>query len=131
MEETANTDLLFLELRQKLQSGLLFIGSDVIGDGADVKIESKPESILNIQTRDRSFEVTLAPGVSLVETQKQKSPANSEQGSHYRLRLKVEHPSDPSLTMMMEVQVVNVSLSCLIRAVSGIRAATERPGLRA
>ncbi|XP_073781072.1 E3 ubiquitin-protein ligase E3D isoform X1 [Danio rerio] len=105
MEETANTDVLFIELRQKLQSGLLFIRSDVIGDGADVKIESKPDSILNIQTPDSSFQVTLTPGVSLVEAQKQKSPANSEQGSHYRLRLKVEQPTESPCSVIGQLRV--------------------------
>ncbi|XP_051722049.1 E3 ubiquitin-protein ligase E3D isoform X2 [Ctenopharyngodon idella] len=113
MEETAKQDLVFLELRQKLQSGLLFIRSDIVRDGADVEIESKQDSILNIQTADWTYQVHLTSGVSLVETLCQKSPGSTEHGSHFRLRLRVDQPSEAPCSVIGELQVkVTYSFLC-------------------
>ncbi|TRY93661.1 hypothetical protein DNTS_001117 [Danionella cerebrum] len=89
MAETAQPDVIFLELREKLQSGLLFIRKDV--DCGDVSIESDKKSVLSIQTPLRRFQLNLTPGVTLLESKK--NPENSEHGSNFHLRLKVEQPS--------------------------------------
>ncbi|XP_043118022.1 E3 ubiquitin-protein ligase E3D [Puntigrus tetrazona] len=115
MEETAQQDLFFLELRQKLQSGLLFIRSDVVRDDADVKIESKQESILSVQTPDRSYRVKLTPGVSLVETSCQKSPGDAPHGAHFRLRLKVERHTEAPCSVIGQLRV-NVKYSFLCQS---------------
>ncbi|KAK2903484.1 hypothetical protein QQF64_009412 [Cirrhinus molitorella] len=115
MEETTQQHLVFLELRQKLQSGILFVRSDVVRDDAEVKIESKQDSILSIQTPDKTYQVNLTPGVSLVETSCQKSPGNTEHGSHFRLRLKVEQPSEAPCSVIGQLQV-NVTYSFLCQS---------------
>ncbi|KAK7157217.1 hypothetical protein R3I93_008634 [Phoxinus phoxinus] len=113
MEETAKQDLVFLELRRKLQSGLLFISSDIARDAADVKVESKHDSLLNIQTADGSYQVNLTPGVSLVETSCQTSPGSSEHGSHFRLRLRVEQESEAPCSVIGRLRVnVTYSFQC-------------------
>ncbi|XP_050988336.1 E3 ubiquitin-protein ligase E3D isoform X2 [Labeo rohita] len=113
MEETAQQDLVFLELRQKLQSGILFVRSDVVRDDADVKVESKQDSILSIQTPDGTYQVNLTPGVRLVETTCQKSPGNNERGSHFRLRLKVEETSEFPCSVIGQLRVsVTYSFLC-------------------
>lgn len=115
MEETAQQDLVFLELRQKLQSGLLFIRSDVVRDDADVKIESKQDSLLSIQTPVRTYQVKLTPGVSLLETSCQRSPGDTQHGSHFRLRLKVEQPTEAPCSVIGQLRV-NVTFSFLCQS---------------
>lgn len=114
MEETAKQDLVFLELRRKLQSGILFISSDIARNVADVKVESKQDSLLNIQTVDGSYQVNLTPGVSLVETSCQNSPGSSEHGSHFRLRLRVmEQESEAPCSVIGRLRVnVTYSFQC-------------------
>ncbi|XP_016098262.1 E3 ubiquitin-protein ligase E3D isoform X1 [Sinocyclocheilus grahami] len=113
MEETAQQDLVFLELRQKLQSGLVFIRSDAVRDDADVKIESKQGSVLSVQTPDRTYRVKLAPAVSLLETSCQRSPGNTQHGSHFRLRLKVEQPTEAPCSVIGQLRVdVTYSFLC-------------------
>ncbi|KAK7147916.1 hypothetical protein R3I94_010440 [Phoxinus phoxinus] len=113
MEETAKQDFVFLELRRKLQSGLLFISSDIARDAADVKVESKHDSLLDIQTADGSYQVNLTPGVSLVETSCQTSPGSSEHGSHFRLRLQVEQESEAPCSVIGRLRVnVTYSFQC-------------------
>ncbi|XDV39696.1 hypothetical protein PO909_008897, partial [Leuciscus waleckii] len=113
MEETAKQDLVFLELRRKLQSGILFVRGDIARDGADVKVESKHDSLLNIQTADGSYQVNLTPGVSLVETSCQKSPGSSEHTSHFRLRLRVEPESEAPCSVIGRLRVnVTYSFQC-------------------
>ncbi|XP_067305420.1 E3 ubiquitin-protein ligase E3D isoform X2 [Pseudorasbora parva] len=118
MEETAKQDLVFLELRQKLQSGLLFIRGD-IGDGADVKIESKRASTLNIQTADGTYQVNLTPGVNLVETACQKSPGSTDHESHFRLRLRVEQQSEAPCSVIGRLQA-NVTYSFLCQSCGSV-----------
>ncbi|XP_039507291.1 E3 ubiquitin-protein ligase E3D isoform X2 [Pimephales promelas] len=113
MEETAKQDLVFLELRRKLQSGTLFISGDIARDGADVKVESRHDSLLNIQTADGSYQVKLTPGVSLVETLLQRSPGSCERGSHFRLRLRVEQESEAPQSVIGRLRVkVTYSFQC-------------------
>uniref|UniRef100_A0A673KYP5 E3 ubiquitin-protein ligase E3D n=1 Tax=Sinocyclocheilus rhinocerous TaxID=307959 RepID=A0A673KYP5_9TELE len=115
MEETAHQDLIFLELRGKLQTGLLFIRSDVVRDDADVQIESKQDSVLSVQTPDRTYQVKLTPAVSLVETSCQRSPGNTQHGSHFRLRLKVEQPTEAPCSVIGQLRV-NVTYSFLCQS---------------
>ncbi|XP_056114218.1 E3 ubiquitin-protein ligase E3D isoform X2 [Rhinichthys klamathensis goyatoka] len=113
MEDTAKQDLVFLELRRKLQSGILFISGDIAREGADVKVESQHDSLLNIQTADGSYQVNLTPGVSLVETSRQRSPGFSERGSHFRLRLRVEQESEAPRSVIGRLRVnVTYSFQC-------------------
>lgn len=77
------------------------LSSDVVRDDADVKIESKQDSLLSIQTPVRTYQVKLTPGVSLLETSCQRSPGDTQHGSHFRLRLKVEQPTGTRWSLPM------------------------------
>nr|XP_055066802.1 E3 ubiquitin-protein ligase E3D isoform X1 [Misgurnus anguillicaudatus] len=103
--EVTQQDSIFLELRQKLQSGLLFIRSDISRDGTDVKIESKEESTINIQTPDWTYQVNLTPGVSLVEGSCQKSPGITEHGCHIRLRVQVDQLTEDSSSVIGQLKI--------------------------
>ncbi|RXN15720.1 E3 ubiquitin- ligase E3D [Labeo rohita] len=99
----------------KLYREVLFcpLSSDVVRDDADVKVESKQDSILSIQTPDGTYQVNLTPGVRLVETTCQKSPGNNERGSHFRLRLKVEETSEFPCSVIGQLRVsVTYSFLC-------------------
>lgn len=105
MEEITQQDIIFLELRQKLQRGILFIRRDIAGDGTDVKIESREGSILNIQTPERTYQVMVKPGVSLVEASCQKSPEITEHGSHIRLCVRVDQPLENASSVIGQLKV--------------------------
>ncbi|XP_076827714.1 E3 ubiquitin-protein ligase E3D isoform X2 [Brachyhypopomus gauderio] len=95
MESTKQQDLIFLELRQRLQSGLLVIRSDAFEDKAEVNVTSG-DSAIDIHIPDGGYQVKLIPGVSLVEGSWQKSPELNADGLHVRLRLRVDQPSEAS-----------------------------------
>ncbi|XP_052002716.1 E3 ubiquitin-protein ligase E3D isoform X2 [Xyrauchen texanus] len=124
MEELEQQDIVFLELRQKLQSGLLFIRSDIVQNGADVKLESREESTLNIRTPERTYQVNLTPGVSLVEASCQKSPGVTEHGSHFRLRLNVEQPLDTPSSVIGRLKVKETN--CFLCQSCGSRVLQDR-----
>lgn len=105
MEKTAQQDLVFLELRQKLQSGLLFIRSDAVRDDADVRVEGKADSLLSVQTPARSYEVHLPSGVSLEETWSQRSPEQTQHESQFRLRLRVERLTEAPCSVIGQLRV--------------------------
>ncbi|XP_016342371.1 E3 ubiquitin-protein ligase E3D-like [Sinocyclocheilus anshuiensis] len=89
--------------------------SDVVRDDADVQIESKQDSILSVQTPDRTYQVKLTPAVSLLETSCQRSPGNTQHGSHFRLRLKVEQPTEAPCSVIGQLRV-NVTYSFLCQS---------------
>uniref|UniRef100_A0A672S900 E3 ubiquitin-protein ligase E3D n=1 Tax=Sinocyclocheilus grahami TaxID=75366 RepID=A0A672S900_SINGR len=89
--------------------------SDVVRDDADVQIESKQDSVLSVQTPDRTYQMKLTPAVSLVETSCQRSPGNTQHGSHFRLRLKVEQPTEAPCSVIGQLRV-NVTYSFLCQS---------------
>ncbi|XP_026858722.2 E3 ubiquitin-protein ligase E3D isoform X1 [Electrophorus electricus] len=93
MEGTEKQDLIFLELRQRLQSGLLIIRSDAFEDKAEVNVTSR-DSAIEIHVPDGGYLVKLKPGVSLVEGSWHKSQQLNADGLHVRLHLRVDQPSE-------------------------------------
>ncbi|XP_056617684.1 E3 ubiquitin-protein ligase E3D isoform X1 [Triplophysa dalaica] len=104
MEEISKQDILFLELRQKLQRGILFIRTDIAGVGTDVKIESREDSILNIQTPERIYQMML-PGVRLVDASCQRIPEITEHGSHIRLCVRFNQPLENASSVIGQLKV--------------------------
>ncbi|MCJ8728161.1 hypothetical protein PDJAM_G00001130 [Pangasius djambal] len=93
MEASKKQDVVFLELRERLQSGLLIIRTDVVKDTSEVNVSSG-DSALKIHIPDGIYEVKLPPEVSLVEGSCQKSPELNVDGLHVRVRLKVGQCSE-------------------------------------
>ncbi|XP_053539156.1 E3 ubiquitin-protein ligase E3D [Ictalurus punctatus] len=91
MEASKNQGVVFLELRERLQSGLLIIRPDV--DASEVNVSSG-DSALKIHVPDAIYEVKLPPKVSLVEGSCRKSPELNVDGLHVRVRLKVDQCSE-------------------------------------
>ncbi|XP_037129847.1 E3 ubiquitin-protein ligase E3D [Syngnathus acus] len=82
----------FLELRKRLQSGLLIIGKDVAGNPADVFVTGG-DSSLNIRTPTSEVTLILPPGVSYVDESCILTPGGEscEEELHFRLRISVSH----------------------------------------
>ncbi|KAI7789423.1 putative E3 ubiquitin-protein ligase E3D [Triplophysa rosa] len=77
---------------------------DIAGVGTDVKIESREDSILNIQTPERIYQMML-PGVRLVEASCQKIPEITEHGSHIRLCVQVNQPLENASSVIGQLKV--------------------------
>lgn len=92
MEMPANTHGVgvFLELRKRLQSGLLIVGKDVAGSPADVVVMGG-DSSLCIRTPRGELSPTLPPGVAFEEGSCIPTPAGESCGEelHFRLRISV------------------------------------------
>ncbi|KAI5606591.1 E3 ubiquitin-protein ligase E3D [Silurus asotus] len=88
MEASTKQDLVFVELRERLQSGLFIVRTDVVKDKSEVSVTSG-DSALKIHIPDGIYEVKLPPEVSLVERSCPKSPELNADGLHVRVRLKV------------------------------------------
>ncbi|XP_060778286.1 E3 ubiquitin-protein ligase E3D isoform X2 [Neoarius graeffei] len=93
MEASKKQEVIFLELRERLQSGLLIIRTDVVKDTSGVNVSSG-DLALKIHIPDGIYEVKLPPEVSLVEGSCQTSPELNEEELHVRVRLKVGQCSE-------------------------------------
>uniref|UniRef100_A0AAY4AAW1 E3 ubiquitin-protein ligase E3D n=1 Tax=Denticeps clupeoides TaxID=299321 RepID=A0AAY4AAW1_9TELE len=80
---------MFIELRQRLQSGVLILRGDVAGCSAGIKVSSGTSS-LQVHTARGVRRVELPPGVSVVEEPHRPAPAAAGGELHVRLRLKVD-----------------------------------------
>ncbi|CAK6954231.1 E3 ubiquitin-protein ligase E3D [Scomber scombrus] len=80
----------FLELRKRLQSGLLIVGKDIAGSPADVGVTGG-DSSLCIRTPRGELSPILPPGVSFEEGSCIPTPAGESCGEelHFRLRINV------------------------------------------
>ncbi|XP_039972595.1 E3 ubiquitin-protein ligase E3D [Xiphias gladius] len=85
----------FLELRKRLQSGLLIVGKDVARSPADVVVTGS-DSSLHIRTPRGELSLTLPAGVTLEQGSCIPTPAGESGGEelHYRLRINVARSSD-------------------------------------
>ncbi|XP_076593533.1 E3 ubiquitin-protein ligase E3D isoform X1 [Chaetodon auriga] len=85
----------FLELRKRLQSGLLIVGKDVARSPADVVVTGG-ESSLHIRTPRGELSLTLPAGVTLEQGSCIPTPAGESCGEelHFRLRISVTRSSD-------------------------------------
>ncbi|KAG7240621.1 hypothetical protein INR49_026676 [Caranx melampygus] len=88
----------FLELRKKLQSGLLIVGKDVARNPADVTVTGG-DSSLHIRTPQGELTLTLPAGVTLEQGSCIPTPAGASCGEelHYRLRINVAQGSDEGI----------------------------------
>ncbi|XP_062848184.1 E3 ubiquitin-protein ligase E3D [Trichomycterus rosablanca] len=92
MEKITNQELIFVELRQRLQSGLLIIRSDIVKDGVEVNVAGEERSF-KIILPDAVCEVKLPQMISLAEWS---FPKLNDDGLYIRLRLKVDQFSEAS-----------------------------------
>ncbi|KAM6935257.1 E3 ubiquitin-protein ligase E3D [Lycodopsis pacificus] len=85
----------FLELRKRLQSGLLIVGKDVATSPADVVVTGG-ESSLHIQTPRGQLSLTLPAGVSFEQGSCAPTSAGDSRGEelHFRLRIGVTPSPD-------------------------------------
>lgn len=85
----------FLELRKRLQTGLLIVGKDVAKSPADVAVTGG-ESSLSIQTPRGELSLMLPAGVTFEQGSCVPTPAGEscEEELHFRLRISVTHSAD-------------------------------------
>ncbi|XP_072249441.1 E3 ubiquitin-protein ligase E3D [Leuresthes tenuis] len=85
----------FLELRKRLQSGLLIVGKNVAKDPADVVV-SGGESALHVRTPRGELSLTLPAGVTFEQGSCIPTPAgeSSEDELHFRLQITVGRSPD-------------------------------------
>lgn len=92
----------FLELRKRLQSGLLIVGKDVAQTPADVAVTSG-DSSLHIRTPRGVLYLTLPAGVAFEQGSCIPTPAGESCGEelHFRLRISVERSTDEDSSASM------------------------------
>lgn len=85
----------FLELRRRLQTGLLIVGKDVAKSSADVVVTGG-ESCLQVRTPGGELSVTLPAGVTLEPGSCIPTPAGESCGEelHFRLRINIGRSTD-------------------------------------
>uniref|UniRef100_UPI0037E8CBFD E3 ubiquitin-protein ligase E3D n=1 Tax=Semicossyphus pulcher TaxID=241346 RepID=UPI0037E8CBFD len=93
----------FLELRKRLQSGLIIVGNDVAKAPADVVVTGG-ESSLHIQTPRGELSLTLPAGVTFEQGSCIPTPAGESCGEelHFRLRISVASSTDQEPDSVME-----------------------------
>ncbi|KAM7382491.1 hypothetical protein PAMP_002218 [Pampus punctatissimus] len=98
----------FLELRKRLQSGLLIVGKDVAGSSADVVVTGG-ESSLCVRTPRSELSPILPPGVSFKEGSCIPTAAGESCGEelHFRLRISIaqNRNEEASHTVMETLRV--------------------------
>ncbi|KAJ8411491.1 hypothetical protein AAFF_G00162990 [Aldrovandia affinis] len=104
MEETHTQAGVFLELRQRLQSGLLVLRADVVGDHSEVTVSGGDASI-RIATPSGALCVELPPGVALVEGSCREASRAPGEGLHLRLRLQVDKHTETPGTVVTKMRV--------------------------
>ncbi|XP_037641523.1 E3 ubiquitin-protein ligase E3D [Sebastes umbrosus] len=85
----------FLELRKRLQTGLLIVGKDVATGPADVVVTGG-DSSLHIRTPRGELSLTLPAGVAFEQGSCVPTPAGESRGEelHFRLRISVTRSTD-------------------------------------
>ncbi|XP_030606203.1 E3 ubiquitin-protein ligase E3D isoform X2 [Archocentrus centrarchus] len=93
----------FLELRKRLQSGLLIVGKDVAKTPADVAVTSG-DSSLHVRTPRGELCLTLPAGVTYEQGSCIPTPAGECCGEelHFRLRISVERSTDEASASMIK-----------------------------
>ncbi|XP_068426483.1 E3 ubiquitin-protein ligase E3D [Clinocottus analis] len=94
----------FLELRKRLESGLLIVGKDVASSPADVVVTGG-ESSLHIKTPRGELSLTLPAGVNYERGSCIPTPAGESCGEelHFRLRIGVSrHPDEEASDSVMQ-----------------------------
>ncbi|XP_037533244.1 E3 ubiquitin-protein ligase E3D [Nematolebias whitei] len=85
----------FLELRKRLQSGLLIVGKEVARGAADVEVTSRESSLL-VRTPRGDVSLTLPAGVTFEQGSCLHTPGGEAGGEelHFRLRIAVERRTE-------------------------------------
>ncbi|KAL4657445.1 E3 ubiquitin-protein ligase E3D isoform X2 [Arapaima gigas] len=104
MEEKQTQAKLFIELRQRLKSGLLILRSDVTGNIAEVEVSGDDASLL-IKTPTEVLHVLLPPGVTLLQGSCSGAPGAAGEGLHLRLRLHVDQQTEPPGSILGRLRV--------------------------
>ncbi|XP_045574277.1 E3 ubiquitin-protein ligase E3D isoform X2 [Salmo salar] len=115
----------FIELRKRLQSGLLVLRRDVAKSYAEVRVTGG-DSSLHIRTPRGLLIVELPAGVSLVEGSCREAPGTGDE-IHFRMRLNVDQHTDDTgaLGSVMERLLVQESY-CFHCQSCGTRVLEER-----
>lgn len=93
---------MFLELRKRLQSGLLVLGSEVADSPAEVKV-TPGESSIQVQTARGRLCLELPPGVSVTQGSCVLTSGEPGEELHYRMRINVDQSiNEESRTGVME-----------------------------
>ncbi|KAG5271228.1 hypothetical protein AALO_G00177320 [Alosa alosa] len=105
MEESGKQHEIFVELRQRLESGLLILRKDIAQCPTEVKVDSSNSSLL-IQTPRGLRCAELPPGVRVVQGSCQPTPTgDGGEGLHFRLRLSVDQPAEAQGSVIERLQV--------------------------
>ncbi|PWA32374.1 hypothetical protein CCH79_00012032 [Gambusia affinis] len=94
----------FLELRKRLQSGLLVVGTNVAAGPADVAISSGGHSSLLVRTPRGDLSLSLPAGVAVKTGSCIHTPVGEPGGGelHFRLRITIERNEREGPASMME-----------------------------
>ncbi|XP_030640806.1 E3 ubiquitin-protein ligase E3D [Chanos chanos] len=124
MEDSENQYSIFLELRQRLQSGLLIIRNDVAKSSTNLKVSFK-DSALDIHTPTGTRHVELPRGISLAGGSCPE-PSGTEEGDglHFRLRLRVNKLSDARGSVFEKLRATESY--CFLCQACGSRVLMER-----
>ncbi|CAB1333637.1 unnamed protein product [Coregonus sp. 'balchen'] len=115
----------FLELRKRLQSGLLVLRRDVAKSYAEVSVTGG-DSSLHIRTPRGLLIVELPAGVSLVEGSCRDAPGAGDE-MHFRMRLKVDQHTDDTGALGSVMERLQVQESYCFHCQScGTRVLEER-----
>ncbi|XP_055759292.1 E3 ubiquitin-protein ligase E3D [Salvelinus fontinalis] len=125
MGENAKGAGVFLELRKRLQSGLLVLWRDVAKSYAEVRVTGG-DSSLHVRTPRGLLIVELPAGVSLVEGSCREAPERGDE-IHFRMRLKVDQHTDDTETPGSVLERLQVGESYCFHCQScGTRVLEER-----
>uniref|UniRef100_A0A096LTY3 E3 ubiquitin-protein ligase E3D n=1 Tax=Poecilia formosa TaxID=48698 RepID=A0A096LTY3_POEFO len=94
----------FLELRKRLQSGLLVVGTNVAGGPADVAVSVGGDSSLLVRTPRGELSLALPAGVAFETGSCIHTPVGEPSGEelHFRLRITTERSKQEGPASMME-----------------------------
>ncbi|XP_067094531.1 E3 ubiquitin-protein ligase E3D [Osmerus mordax] len=84
---------IFLELRKRLQSGLLVLGSEVAGSPAEARVTAG-ESCLLIHTARGLLSLKLPPGISVTQDSFVQTSGQPGEELHFRMRITIDQNID-------------------------------------
>ncbi|XP_048881416.1 E3 ubiquitin-protein ligase E3D isoform X2 [Brienomyrus brachyistius] len=111
MAEVQKQARVFLELRQRLKSGLVVLRADVAGDPADVSVSAGEASLL-IKTSRELLCTLLPPGVTLVPGSCRVAHTTTGDGLHLRLRLEVDQHTEVPRSVFAKLRVQQSHAFC-------------------
>nr|XP_015212095.1 PREDICTED: E3 ubiquitin-protein ligase E3D isoform X2 [Lepisosteus oculatus] len=105
MDKTENQSGFFLELRTRLQSGLLVLSKDLAKDLSEVQLLCGPSS-LEIKTPGCLVDLQLPAGVTIIQDSCREVPSAAGDGLHIRMQLHADQDTEapPSLIESLKAQ---------------------------